>query len=669
MILPWSVCARVLAAVLWLALSPLAVAAEGAVAEIERSLRGRPEEALRALAQALPGLRGTEHVHALLLRGGVQAGQRDEAGVAQTAEELDHIATSQAQPLASAAAGLLRARAAARQGLTGRADRLMTDAMAWMPANTPAAIALRFVESQAAIRQSLGKIDEAVALLQDNVTRADRSGVLWQRSEQRSSLAYALHLAQQSERALAVNREAAALAQEGQDPLALSAAMTVDSILFSALGRSAEELAASEAAIALARQAGAKRTEVLGIANLADFYLKRADYSTALRLAQQALPLAREVRDTTSESVALANAGLALIHLGRHRQGMALVRESLVLEERNGGLPEMADMHQELGHTLEQTGHLPEAWAAFSEHRRLSDEVSQRAQQRAVLELQEGFEAEQRQREMALRQTDNKLKETQLVGHKLQQSLWALGVTAGLLTLVLVALLLRRMRHSNAQLSSTNAQLAVAGDSDPLTGLSNRRHFARVMQEMAAKGAAGLEGSLLLIDIDHFKRINDRHGHAAGDAVLVDLSARLRTLLRQEDLTVRWGGEEFLVLVRDMPPEQVQGLAQRLLGAIGGSPVQHGAERIAVTASVGFATFPLQPACMPVAWERAVDLVDTAMYLAKAHGRNRAYGVRSLAPVSAGSGAALGAGLEQAWRSGLADLTHLPGPLAPGQPA
>ena len=82
---------------------------------------------------------------------------------------------------------------------------------------------------------------------------------------------------------------------------------------------------------------------------------------------------------------------------------MALVRESLVLEERNGGLPEMADMHQELGHTLEQTGHLPEAWAAFSEHRRLSDEVSQRAQQRAVLELQEGFEAEQRQREMALR--------------------------------------------------------------------------------------------------------------------------------------------------------------------------------------------------------------------------------------------------------------------------
>jgi predicted signal transduction protein with EAL and GGDEF domain len=132
---------------------------------------------------------------------------------------------------------------------------------------------------------------------------------------------------------------------------------------------------------------------------------------------------------------------------------------------------------------------------------------------------------------------------------------------------------------------------------------------------------------------------------------------------------VRWGGEEFLVLVREMPAEQVQGLAQRLLGAIGGSPVQSGDQRIAVTASIGFATFPLQPACEPMPWERAIDLVDTAMYLAKAHGRNRAYGVRSLAPEVQGSVAALGGTLEQAWRSGRADLTHLPGPMAPGMPA
>ncbi len=661
--------AGVLAAVLWLALCPLAGAADGAVAEIERTLRGRPEDALRALEQGLPALQGVERVQALMLRGSLFAGMRDEAAVAQTAEQLDKLAHTEHLPVATAVAGLLRARAEARQGLAGRADRLLADALRWLPRDAPPPIRLRFLDAQASIKQRLGKLDEAVALLQESVTLADRSAAPWRRSEQRSALAYALYQAQHTERALVVNQEAAALALQAGDLLALSGAMTTDSIVFGALGRVDDELRAANAAIDLARQGGSKRLEVLGIANLADFYLKRADYATALRLSLQALPLAREARDVTSESVALTNAGLAQIHLGQHAQGVQRVREALVLEERTGDLPEMAAIQQELGLALERTGHLQEAWAALNEHRRLSDEVFQRQQQRAVLELQESFEAEQRQREMALRQTDNKLKEEQLLGHNLQQSLWALGVAAGLLTLALVGVLLRRMRHSNAQLSTTNAQLAVAGDRDPLTGLSNRRHLARVMQEMAAQGAAGFEGSLLLIDIDHFKRINDRHGHAAGDAVLVDLSARLCTLLRAEDLTVRWGGEEFLVLVRDMPPEQVQGLAQRLLGAIGGAPVVHGAERIAVTASIGFATFPLQPARQPLPWERAIDLVDTAMYLAKAHGRNRAYGVRSLAPDTGPHASPASADLEQAWRSGRADLTPLHGPAPQGHVA
>lgn len=658
-----------LAAVLWLALCPLAGAADGAVDEIERRLRGRPEEALRALEQLLPATQGHERVLALVLRGGLLAGMRNEPAVAETAEQLDKMGSTEHLPAAIAAAGLLRARAEARQGLMGRADRQLTEALNWLPGDAPPRMRLRFLDAQAGVKQSLGKLDEALALLQESVTLADRSAPLWLRAEQRSSLAYALYRAKNAERALAVNKEAAALALQAGDLLALSSAMTTDSILYAALGREDDELRTAHAAIDLAREGGSRQLEVLGTANLADFYLKRGDHATALRLSLQALPLARELHDVTSESVALTNAGLAQIHLGQHVQGMQRVRQALVLEERLGGLPEMADMQQELGLALEKTGHLKEAWAALSEHRRLSDEVFQRQQQRAVLELQEGFEAEQRQREMALRHTENKLKEEQLLGHNLQQSLWALGLTAGMLTLALGGLLLRRMRHSNAQLSSTNEQLAVAGDRDPLTGLSNRRHFARVMHEMADKGAAGLEGSLLLIDIDHFKRINDRHGHAAGDAVLVDLSARLRTLLRQEDLTVRWGGEEFLVLVRDMPPEQVLGLAQRLLGAIGGAPVVHGDERIAVTASIGFATFPMLPARQALAWERAVDLVDTAMYLAKAHGRNRAYGVRSMASDESVRTHPAPTDLEQAWRSGRADLTHLPGPTALGQAA
>jgi diguanylate cyclase (GGDEF)-like protein len=658
-----------LAVVLWLVCGTPAGAAEAAVAEIERTLRGRPAQALQALERLLPTTQGEQRVQVLLLRGSVAAGMLDEATVAQTAEQLDKLGSNGQLPLANAAAGLLRARAEGRQGHAGRADRMFTEALSWLPRDTQPSIRLHFLDQQASIKNSLGKLDQAVALLQECVTLADRSAPIWQRAEQRSALAYALFQTKNVEQALRVNREAAELARQAADPLALSNAMTVDSILYGALDRPDDELRSAQAAIALAREGGSKRLEVLGIANLADFYLQRGDYTTALQLSQQALPLAREVPDLSSEGVALVNAGLAQIHLGRHTEGVQQVREALVLEARLGGLPQMADIQRELGVALEQTGHLQQAWTALNEYRRLADEVFQRQHQRAVLELQEGFEAEQRQRELALRQTDNKLKEEQLLGHNLQQGLWALGVVAGLLTLALAAVLLRRMRHSNTLLSHTNAQLAVAGDRDPLTGLSNRRHLTRVMQDLAAQGSEGFEGSLLLIDIDHFKRINDRHGHAAGDAVLVELAARLRAQLRHEDLTVRWGGEEFLVLVRGMPQEQVQGLAQRLLGTIGGAAVPLGDGAIAVTASIGFATFPMQPARQPLNWERAIDLVDTALYLAKAHGRNRAYGVRSLAPDAAADSTTAGAGLEQAWRSGRADLTHLPGPTGLGQPA
>ena len=286
-----------------------------------------------------------------------------------------------------------------------------------------------------------------------------------------------------------------------------------------------------------------------------------------------------------------------------------------------------------------------------------------------MLELQEGFDPERRQRELAALQTDNGLKEAQLLRRELQQRLWAAATACGVLLLAVVGVLLRRMRRSNSQLVDSNAQLQVASERDPLTGLANRRHLLAVMQQRAAADSAyvgkgvGFEGSMLLIDLDHFKRINDEHGHAAGDTVLVEMAGRLRATLREEDLTVRWGGEEFLVVVHSMSPAEVEALADRLLSAIGREPVRLGRESVAVTASIGFASFPLQPAWRALAWERAIDLVDTAMYLAKAHGRNRAYGVRALQDEAGAGVSAQPATLESAWRDGRADLTQLAGPV------
>jgi diguanylate cyclase (GGDEF)-like protein len=140
---------------------------------------------------------------------------------------------------------------------------------------------------------------------------------------------------------------------------------------------------------------------------------------------------------------------------------------------------------------------------------------------------------------------------------------------------------------------------------------------------------AAFEGALLLLDIDHFKRINDQHGHAVGDAVLVEVARRLNQTVRGDDLIVRWGGEEFLVVSLRLPAPRVPLLAERLRLAVAGVPIDSPAGPLAVTMSIGHAHFPLHGEPAP-GWERAVDRVDGALYAAKAQGRNRACAVEPI---------------------------------------
>ncbi|OYU76076.1 MAG: GGDEF domain-containing protein, partial [Burkholderiales bacterium PBB5] len=318
------------------------------------------------------------------------------------------------------------------------------------------------------------------------------------------------------------------------------------------------------------------------------------------------------------------------------------------------------------GRYLERAGYAADAYAAYRRHRTLADEVFRRDQQQAIVELQEGFDNQRRQRDLDLLQRDNRLKQTELDNHTLQQRVWATAVVAGVLLLGVAAMLLRRLRHHSAALAEGNARLRTQSEIDPLTGLANRRHLLRRMQPEGVPGAP-FTGALLLVDLDHFKRINDQHGHAVGDEVLVEAARRLQAALREDDLVVRWGGEEFLVVSPVAEPAVLQLLAERLLVALAGMPVATANGPLSISASIGFAGFPLAPSGVVLDWERAVDLVDTALYLAKAHGRNRAYGVRTVQTDSAPALRELSRRLEAAWREGEVTLTALTGPALPAQ--
>jgi diguanylate cyclase (GGDEF)-like protein len=170
------------------------------------------------------------------------------------------------------------------------------------------------------------------------------------------------------------------------------------------------------------------------------------------------------------------------------------------------------------------------------------------------------------------------------------------------------------------------------------------------------------EGSLLLVDIDHFKHVNDTRGHAAGDEVLIEIGRRLAEAVRAHDLVVRWGGEEFLIYAPALTADAIDAFAGRLLHAIGDAPVTALGEPLRITASVGHAHFPLAPAQLPLGWERAVNLIDMALYTAKSLGRNRAAGIAGVAVADDEAMRHVEADFERAWTDGVVTLTLIEGP-------
>jgi two-component system, cell cycle response regulator len=174
-----------------------------------------------------------------------------------------------------------------------------------------------------------------------------------------------------------------------------------------------------------------------------------------------------------------------------------------------------------------------------------------------------------------------------------------------------------RMKRLQDELRMRNDQLNALSRVDALTGIFNRRHLDEQLVE-AGKTAARAQQSLavLMLDIDHFKQVNDSHGHPAGDQVLQEFARRLKGTLRAGNTVGRWGGEEFLVIAPRTTPDEAMMLGERIRSSIAEQPVDLGSVRLSITVSIGCGV-GLKPSAELVA------LADAALYRSKAEGRNR----------------------------------------------
>lgn len=194
--------------------------------------------------------------------------------------------------------------------------------------------------------------------------------------------------------------------------------------------------------------------------------------------------------------------------------------------------------------------------------------------------------------------------------------------------------LVAELEQANRALEQSRAQQAELATHDPLTGLFNRRELDRFLQEeLARMGRYGQSVAFIILDLDHFKRVNDTWGHPAGDQVLTALACLLEQDVRPNDRLIRYGGEEFALIAPMLPPEQGLALAERIRQQIAAAAFSvlrpDGVpQRVALTVSLGVACAPAH-ARDP---EGLLAAADAALYEAKRRGRNR---VEWLAPVAA----------------------------------
>jgi len=438
------------------------------------------------------------------------------------------------------------------------------------------------------------------------------------------------------DKALDFNHQAFEKAQASGSKGMLATLSTNRGYAFDEIGRTEEAYDAYLNGYQYAKDSHSVRSQAVALINISDSLFRQKRYKESAEQAQQALIFSEKSGEQSYISTAKINIGLALMKSGEVEKGADMVKAAITLFHASKSKLDEADTWKELSQLYAEVGYYKEALEALHNRNTLNDEIFKSDREHAVAKLQEQFDAVSRQKKIELLERENQVKNAEILNKKLQQRVTQLVAILVILVAILVYILYRKVRKTNELLQVANSELEIQSVKDPLTGLYNRRSFLNLMasrndiDERRNRNTANPD-HLVLLDVDNFKHVNDTYGHAAGDAVLVEISKRLTDLMRDSDMVLRWGGEEFLLFIKQPNPQNIPSLVQRILGQIGKEPISTGTEELNITVSAGAIALPFcEMSEAEFSWERALQLADMALYLSKVHGRNRAYCVNKL---------------------------------------
>lgn len=409
-------------------------------------------------------------------------------------------------------------------------------------------------------------------------------------------------------------------------PIQLARAALTENDIASRAGRAARAQAALREAVTILETLHADEALPRVLTRLADATIRSGDYAEARRLSDRAWNLAAAVHDTDEQSRAEFELGLSDIYLGNLAPGQQGAERALAhFRNQDTYLPMMLNY----GQALAVAGAADAALKVYADAGTISLVAWRKSQEHARESVIRAVEMQKKEQENEALNRQNEVRRAELRSERNMKNMWWVLSLACALGCVTSAFLYRRVRVSNRTLRTLNAALYRQSTTDALTGLRNRNFFYEYIgtQRAGTSGACAIGGAFYLLDIDHFKSINDTYGHAVGDTVLRAVADRIANCAGAVDLLIRWGGEEFLMFMPEADAARATDAAAALLAAVSAQPVTVDGHVIDVTVSIGFSVSPMGCDGAPLTWEKYIHIADLALYLAKAEGRHRGYGV------------------------------------------
>ncbi|MFU8784424.1 diguanylate cyclase domain-containing protein [Aliidiomarina sp.] len=377
-------------------------------------------------------------------------------------------------------------------------------------------------------------------------------------------------------------------------------------------GPSEEQLAAFLEAAESAKQVGDKRVEMLAYNNAGATELLMNNYANAQVYLEQGIAMAKRIGNVNERSVTEFNLGYIKVLQGNYEEGLAEM-ETAAEVFKSFALPrEVSIILSHLANAYELAGEYQLQAATLKEKTDIQEELFQTERDNVISELQVRYEAEEKSLQIQILEQQTKLQQQQLEGQKRQQFFMVLTAFLLFVIIILTGLAYRHSNKINTLLNKANRKLHIQSFHDPLTGLYNRRAIHDFF--LADRREANHSHGIYLIDIDYFKRINDQHGHDVGDTVLVEMGNRLKSCLRENDLVIRWGGEEFLIVIKRIQAEQLAEFADKITHEISKQPIAG----VEISVSGGGTLYTHSDASN---WEATLKQIDQLLYQSKNTGR------------------------------------------------